>query len=423
MSAGALLRRGDTPRGLWPSDTMSAGLSMTAIEGTCPSPSACLQAGVLASQPMDERATPPSHTSGKRAVNCQSGPVRGEAVRRIGVWNTAFLGDAVLTLPLLQTLHRRFPDAEIHFWVRKGVGALFTAVPCLAAVHEFDKRGTQGGGGAVFGLGRALARQGFDIWVNAHTSLRSGLVARATGAPVRIGYDRPWYNRLLHTHVVDRRFDELDEIERLLQLVGPLAIEDRETWPELVLPADARERAEAYWQRYVRGPVLGMHPGSVWATKRWTAAHFAEVARRAAAEGAQVMLFAGPGEETVARSVVAMAGLEGSPALLDMAGALSLVDLAAWLGRLDCYLSNDSGPMHIAWAQRTPVTAVFGPTVRRLGFYPRGEGTTVFEVDLDCRPCGLHGPQQCPLGHHRCMTDVTPDMVWPDIRRKLFGQS
>lgn len=341
-------------------------------------------------------------------------------IRRIGVWNTAFLGDAVLTLPLLLTLRANYPDAELHFWVRKGVGSLFSAQPELTAVHEFDKRGQQGGGGALFGLGRELRHGAFDLWINAHSSLRSGLIARASGAPMRIGYDSPWYNRLLHTHTVPRRFDALDEIERLLQLTIPLAPSRIVHWPELVLPADSRERAAAYWHDNVRAPVLGMHPGSVWATKRWPAGYFAEVARRAVEAGAQVMLFAGPGEVEVAREVAELAGIAGTPALLDVAGKLSLCDLGAYLGRLGCYLSNDSGPMHIAWAQRTPVTAVFGPTVRRLGFYPRGERTSVLEVDLACRPCGLHGPQKCPLGHHRCMVDVTPELVWSDVATKLF---
>ncbi len=178
----------------------------------------------------------------------------------------------------------------------------------------------------------------------------------------------------------------------------------------------------------MQAPVLGMHPGSVWATKRWCVDGFAEIAKRAVASGAHVMLFAGPGEVDVAHEVVKLAGIEhvvlpnGKPALLDVAGKLSLCELGAYLQRLNCYLSNDSGPMHMAWAQHTPITAVFGPTVRELGFYPRGEQTTVLETTLDCRPCGLHGPQVCPKQHHNCMRHVSPDMVWADIEKKLFSQ-
>lgn len=342
---------------------------------------------------------------------------------RIGVWNTAFLGDAVLTLPLLRTLRANYPDAELHFWVRRGVGSLFAAQPELSGVHEFDKRGGESGVMAAARVGRQLARERHSLWISAHTSLRSACIARWTSAKVRIGYDAPWFNSWFYTHTVPRRFDELDEIERLLQLVRPLNLPQVLDWPELVLPEPARERAAAFRAAHAApgAPLLGVHPGSVWATKRWPAEYFAEVVRRAAAHGARIVLFAGPGEEAVAREVAERSGTLGTPALIDLSGALSLVDLAAHLGILDCYLSNDSGPMHIAWAQRTPVTAIFGPTVRRHGFYPRGPRATVLETGLDCRPCGLHGPQQCPLGHHRCMRDITPDTVWQDVHAKLFG--
>lgn len=349
-------------------------------------------------------------------------------VRRIGLWNTAFLGDAVLTLPLIQTLHATFPEATLDFWVRRGVGTLFTAHPDIAAVHEFDKKGGLSG---ALQTAKHIRNAHYDLWINAHTSPRSALMSLAAHGGARtIGYDAPLYNKLVHTHTVPRRFHELDEIERLLQLTIPLnnlyQIQEV-SWPNLVLPESAHAAAATYWRDNVRGPVLGMHPGSVWATKRWTVDGFADIAKRAVSQGAHVMVFAGPSEVDVANEVIRRAHLksavfpDGTPALLNVAGKLSLCELGAYLNRLNCYLSNDSGPMHMAWAQRTPITAVFGPTVRQLGFYPRGPQTTVLEADLDCRPCGLHGPQVCPQKHHNCMRHVTANMVWDDIVGKLFG--
>ena len=75
--------------------------------------------------------------------------------------------------------------------------------------------------------------------------------------------------------------------------------------------------------------------------------------------------------------------------------------------------------MHLAWAQPSPVTALFGPTVRELGFFPRGDSAKVFEVSLECRPCGLHGPHHCPKKHHRCMVDIDVEAVWRDVAGKL----
>lgn len=105
--------------------------------------------------------------------------------------------------------------------------------------------------------------------------------------------------------------------------------------------------------------------------------------------------------------------------IINLAGKLSLAELAAYFQRLACLVCNDSGPMHLAWTQGVPVTAIFGPTVRDLGFTPRGENSHVVEIDLPCRPCGLHGHKDCPLKHHKCMALIKPDKVWEYVKKEL----
>lgn len=345
-------------------------------------------------------------------------------MRRIAVWNTAFLGDAVLTLPLLQSLRLRYPDAVIDFYVRQGLEPLFTCHPAIGTVYGFDKRGMRKGAVTLFALCKKIAERRYDLWVSAHLSPRSGMAALASRAPVRIGYSGPVLNRLFYTSLVDRRFKERDEIERLLALLEPLGEGPISLWPDPVVDKEANRIADTFFAG-LNGPVLGLHPGSVWATKRWPALYFAEIGIRALKDGATVLLFAGPGEEEMAAAVLdimTQGAFADSSRLHNLAGRLSLPLLAAYLGRLSCYVTNDSGPMHLAWAQKTPVTALFGPTVRELGFFPRGEGATVFEEPLPCRPCGLHGPVACPLGHHHCMTRIVPDNVWPDVEAKLWPE-
>jgi len=310
------------------------------------------------------------------------------AFRHIGIWQTAFLGDAVLTLPLIQAVKARFPEAEVHLFVRAGVEGLFCSQRELSSVRPFAKRGAQKGPLAAVGLGRELAREGFDLWISPHTSLRSALVAKSVGARVRIGYSRPWWNHLAYTHLVDRRFDELHEIERLMQLTLPLGIDPVAPKPRLDLPPEAVSRAAEIFSSLPTGlasslklgpsagPILGIHPGSTWPTKCWPE--------------------------------------------VDLGGQLDIPALAAALGRVDACLTNDSGPMHLAWVQDTPLVALFGPTTRQLGFFPRGENSRVLEQSFDCRPCGLHGHKACPLKHHSCMRDITPDRVW-DVLKGMLG--
>ncbi len=335
-------------------------------------------------------------------------------MNKIGVWNTAFLGDAVLTLPLLASLKAHFPGAELHFWVRHGLEGLFAGSSYLDGVHGFAKRGGERSAAAAWRLGRRLSREGYGLWISAHRSMRSGLVSHWSSIPERVGYRQPLYNLWCYTHTVDREFGRLEEIERLLKLLGPLGATPVTHWPELTLPTAAQERAEDIW-REARGPVLGLHPGSTWPTKRWPASGFGRVLRLALDRGIQVALFAGPDELPVAREVLVHAGLDperSHPQVLNLAGKLNLPELAACLGRVDCHVSNDSGPMHLAWIQRVPLVALFGPTTRSLGFTPRGDTTVVLERDLPCRPCGLHGGRGCPTGTHACLNEISAAEVW-----------
>ncbi len=341
-----------------------------------------------------------------------------DSYKKIALWQTAFLGDAVLTLPLIKALSQRFPEAEIHLFVRKGVEALFKAQKELAGVHGFDKRGAQKGMKAAYDFGSEIGRQGFDLWISAHTSMRSAVVGMASGVSRRIGYDSPWYNGFVYTDTVKRRFDELEEVERLMALGGPLGISG--TAPSVGLDLDERVLAEAavFFARFEGKQVLGIHPGSTWETKKWPEHNFARTIEKAVDSGYAVVLFGGPDEVELAERIALQSGR--SEFIVNLAGRLNLPQLAAYIRMLDLYLTNDSGPMHIAWVQDVPVLAMFGPTVKRFGFFPRGAGATVLESPevLKCRPCGLHGGKTCPEKHHKCMTDITVETVWKEILRK-----
>ncbi len=335
------------------------------------------------------------------------------------MWQTAFLGDAVLTLPLLHSIRQAYPDAEIIYFVRKGLKSLFQFDPGFE-VQECDKYGRDRG---LQGLGRFIKRlqdQAFDLWISPHTSFRSALTARYCGAATRIGYNLPWYNRLAYSHTVSRFFQELNEIERVLQLLKPLNLEPATAWPRLALSREQESLADDFWSKNISRPVLGVHPGSTWATKKWPEEYFARVIDMVQESlDVQVLLFAGPGEEASTREILSR--IRHQDRVINLAGKLDLTGLAAFLSRLDCYLCNDSGPMHLAWTQNIPVVALFGPTTRELGFFPRGEHSRVLESPLDCRPCGLHGSQSCPQGHHRCMLDIDPETVFQAVRDKIYA--
>jgi len=140
-----------------------------------------------------------------------------------------------------------------------------------------------------------------------------------------------------------------------------------------------------------------------------------------------VLLFAGRDETGLAEAVVSASQrwktAEAKGQARNLAGAFDLPTLAACLGRLDAYLCNDSGPMHLAWIQRVPVLALFGPTVPGQGFAPRGDQARVLETSLPCRPCGLHGGRRCRRGDLACLTAITPEQVWSTLAPWLGAQA
>lgn len=348
---------------------------------------------------------------------------------RIAVWNTAFLGDSVLTLPLIATLKAAWPKAEVDFYVRGGLAPLYENQPEIAHVYALDKRGKDRGLKAILRQSSLAAQRKYNIWVSAHLSLRSSFMAWASRAPVRVGYKEACLSGLAFTKSVSRSFNRFQEIERLLLLAEALGVpssllgNESLHWPKLVLPPRAKEEAARLLSPLPKGQIIGIHPGSVWPTKRWLPEGFAFILRRALDNGINAVLLAGPGEEETAKKVRALAGLSGEEEnFLDLSGKTSLLSLSALLGMLSVYVTNDSGPMHLAWAQGTPVTALFGPTVQALGFAPRGEKSSVLEVNLPCRPCGLHGHKACPKGHFDCMKRIDPERVWRDAERKLRSQ-
>jgi heptosyltransferase-2 len=168
----------------------------------------------------------------------------------------------------------------------------------------------------------------------------------------------------------------------------------------------------------VRAPFVALAPGAIWGSKRWPG-YRALAARLAPHLG--VVTVGGPEDAARAEEVVAAARAAGGAAA-NGCGALTLRQAAEAIRRAAALVTNDSAPLHLAQAVGTPTVAIFGPTVPAFGFGPRGPRDRVVEVaGLACRPCSAHGPPRCPLGHHRCMREVSVDAVLAALAQAGLG--
>jgi len=347
-------------------------------------------------------------------------PVGGP--ERIVVVQSAYLGDLILTTPLLRELRRIAPHAELSVVVAPRAAALAPCLPAADRVLSWRKRAGIYGLRELWRTGRALAADRFDLAIAAQRSIRSGLALSLGRVPRRIGFAGSQGAWTYHQRVPWRA--ERHAARRLLDLAIPLdpSAAGADPRPSLSVPHEAESSAAAKLAALGvadGAPLVAIAPGSAWPTKRWTEDGFAAVARAAARAGVVPVLVGSPEEAAACERIRASAG--GGAVVA--AGQLTLPETVAVVRRSEVAVGNDSAIPHIAAAVGTAVVAVFGPTVPEQGSAPRGERVEIVGLPgLACRPCGRHGGRRCPLEHHRCMRDLRPEPVVDAMLRCIAGR-
>jgi heptosyltransferase-2 len=318
------------------------------------------------------------------------------------VIQTAFLGDVVLTTPLLAALAARHGPVDV---VTTPIAApLLETHPAVRRVIAYDKRRADRGWGGLRRLAQRLRAERYAHAYLPHRSLRSAAVAVLARIPSRIGFSGGW--SFLYTEARPKP-REGHESDRLLTL----ADEPPGAYPPQLRPTAEDEQAAR--DLLAAGRIrdgesfLAIAPGSIWGSKRWP--YYRELAARLAA-GTAIVVVGGSDDVTLGDEIVRAVGPSGRPAV-NACGKLTLRQSAALIGRAAGLVTNDSAPLHLATAMGTPIVALFGPTATAFGFGPLRPGDVALSVDLLCRPCSSHGPRQCPLEHHRCMRDLHVEAV------------
>jgi heptosyltransferase-2 len=324
---------------------------------------------------------------------------------RILIAQTSFLGDVVLSTPVFAALRRCLPAAHITALVRPESAAVLDGHPHVDAVLTDDKRGRERGVGSLRVV-RKLRQGRFDVALALHKSLRTAWLLAAAGIPRRIGFRQSagWF--LYQCRVV--RDPARHDVERNLAILAGLGI-DPDTAISRPLVACAPE-AVARFEALRRAahvdpqtPVVGVAPGSAWATKRWTVEGYAALVGALQRELGVTPILLGARDDVECADAIQRAAGGG---VFNLVGQTDLRLLIAAIDQCSVLVANDSAPVHIAVARGTPVVAIFGPTSPRQGYGPYTDRALVVERDLPCRPCSRHGGPRCPIGTHACMREI-----------------
>ena len=364
--------------------------------------------------------------------------------RKILLIKLSAVGDVVHTIPVLNKLRRRYPMAQLDWLVTPAIAELLRHHPAITNIIEFEREAWSTPWRltpftSYARLAAKLRAAAYDLVVDMHGQFRTAALTLATGAPARIGFDRPrasvwdasprkfpeqarkhaWQGAregswLAYTHHIPVPTLDLHAVDRYLNVGQILGLDGEPADFSFPIPRSAVSRVEALLAEHgaEHGEIVIMAPGTVWETKHWGSDKFAEVARHFLSKDSAVVLIGSQRERVVCEEVVALA-----PGVIDLAGMTALSELAALIQRSTISITNDSGPMHLAVALDRPVISIFGPTDPVwIGPYRRGDA--VLRADLECSPCYLRKLKHCHH-HHACMRSVSAPAVIERAERIL----
>jgi lipopolysaccharide heptosyltransferase I len=353
--------------------------------------------------------------------------------QRILLIKLSALGDVIHTVPVLAKLRQRYPQARIDWLLTPGIAEWIGHHPALSNVLLFDRKGLARPWSAGLHQLRFLnqLRAGnYDLVVDLHGQFRSAIFTTLTGAPVRIGFDRPrsrnfhsprnlprqaykhgWtgareFSWMAYTHHIQLPTLEMHAVDRYLLLGEMLGLPPGPPDFHVPIPNYAVARVDDLLQRHgaATQKLIVLSPGSIWPTKRWRVDGFAEVARHFLEQGFAAVLTGATGDREVCAAVAA-----ACPGAINLCAQTSVSELAELTRRADLCISNDSGPLHLAIAVDRPVVSIWGPT-DPLWIGPYGHPDWALSLNLPCSPCYLRSIRQCPFDH-KCMREMSAKSV------------
>ena len=326
---------------------------------------------------------------------------------------TSFLGDAVLTLPFVYRLLEKNESLllvgaprNISVFERAKQNGLRPWASQLEIV-SWDKKQNKGFWGV-----RNLAKKFRGTYQSPqncyciHRSFSTSLLGLFSNADKKIGFSNGAAS-FFYSHLAIRNWDNgQHEIEKNLDLLRLSS--QTKVW-DSAMPS-------LLGNRNPQKSVVAFSLGSPWGTKEWNLENAKQLIQKLIAQGVEIWLL---GDKAFAPKADQLEKAVESKLLKNYSGKTSISEWIDLISQATAVVSGDSAAVHVASDLNVPVIALFGPTVTEFGFAPWRKNSRVLALDLECRPCDIHGPPVCPLGHHRCMKDLKAEWVYTALQQFL----
>ena len=336
-------------------------------------------------------------------------------MEKILIIQTAFIGDAILTLPMIQKLNEFFPNSQIDVVAIPSTAEIFSASPFVNEVIVLDKKNKHKSYWALIRFSKELRSRNYSRVYSPHRSFRSSFIVMNLNTKETYGFSTSSFKHV-YKHLIDYKTTN-HEVQRNLDLIGYKY--DEETWriqPDVEIPKTGVQKVEKYFANLdSKREFIAIAPGSIWNTKKYPIEYFEEIIKFLT--GKFIIILIGSEKEKKICDEIASKFDED---VISAAGKFSLLESIEILKKTKILISNDSAPTHFGMCAGIPVLTLFCSTIPGFGFYPYSKKSSYLSYDdLSCKPCGIHGRQQCPIKTFDCGFKLTPKTVISKIEEML----
>ena len=327
--------------------------------------------------------------------------------KKILVIQTAFPGDAILTLPFIQELKKQKPFYAIDVLCIPSTEEIFKASPVIDSVIPVDKKGKHKSLFSILRFVKELKSKNYEIVYSPHRSLRSALIVLSLSPKFSYGFENS--NLKFAYKKCVEYIPTAHEVRRNLEFLGG-DFED-EKWrilPEILISDECKSKVSSYLDEKSISKFIAIAPGTVWATKKYPVEKFRQIIEHFINLQYQIILIGGNEDRIICGEL--QVGFENSVHIT--AGGFSFIETIELLKKTILLICNDSAPTHLGMCADIPILTIYCSTIPEFGFYPYNKKSDYISFDeLNCKPCGIHGFNHCPVENFDCAKLLDANLV------------